>query len=136
MRSTTEIVREIHARARVLQREEDKRQLTITGGASGALVVALLAAIGLFGGSWHRPLMANYAGASLLGDSAGGYVLVAVVAFMLGIAITVILIWQQRQKETDNQGTPHVQNNNGGFLSDEAFLMATGGQKENQSKKE
>lgn len=126
MRSTEEIVRDVHVRARALQREEAQRRLTITGGACGALIVALLAVIGVYGGLWHRPLTASYAGASLLGDSAGGYVLVAVVAFMLGVTITVILKWQQRKKETDEQGTPHVQNSKGGFLDDDALAPEYG----------
>ena len=64
--------------------------------ASGALAVALMALIGRLGGLAHWPAPGGYAGASMLSDSAGGYVLAAVLAFMLGVIVTVACIRKRR----------------------------------------
>ena len=46
--------------------------------------------ISSFGGLQHEVKPTGFAGASLLADSAGGYVLAAVIAFMAGVIVMVI----------------------------------------------
>lgn len=130
MRSAEEMVRAVHVQAGALQRAKTRRRLSLTGGACGFLSVLLLGVIGAFGGLLHHPLTESYAGASLLGDSVGGYVLVAAAVFMLGVAVTTI-IKQQQKKKSDQQKTDVglVQKNDGLFLDDNALLMAAGGRK-------
>ena len=100
MRSTAEMTRAVHGRAAALRR----RRVASAGAASGALTVALLALIGRLGGLAHRPAAEGFAGASMLSDSAGGYVLAAVLAFMAGVIVAVALI-RHRKRETGRDST-------------------------------
>ena len=129
MRSVEEIRQAVHVRAGELRHRQVCRQLLLSGGACGVLSVTLLTLIGTFGDLWHRPLAQNYTGTSLLGDSAGGYVIVAVAAFMLGVVITVILKRQQQNKTTREQDRDarKDQGIGGIFLNDEEIMNAAGG---------
>ena len=90
MRTTEEIVRAVHDRARVLKRRREKACLALTGGAGAVLTCLLVLMISSFGGLQHEVRPTGFAGASLLSDSAGGYVLAAVVAFMAGVIVMVV----------------------------------------------
>lgn len=58
----------------------------------------------VFGGAAHTGGAAGvYSGASMLFESAGAYVLVALLAFMAGVAITVVLKRQQRKESKDRK---------------------------------
>ena len=98
MRSTDEMTLAIHARAKVLRREEQDKRIKLLGGASTALTAALAALIVAFGGG-HRPAGVGYAAATLLGDGAGGYVLAGVVAFMAGVATAVTCIRSRNKND-------------------------------------
>lgn len=74
-----------------MKRQQDALRLKFTGGASGALVICLVALLALFGRSGHGIEDSGYAATSLLSESAGGYVLVAVIAFAAGVVITILL---------------------------------------------
>ena len=139
MRSTEEIVWAVHVQASELRHRQANVRLLLSGGACGVLSMMLLAAVGSFGG----PLTESYAGASLLGDSAGGYILVAVAAFMLGVIVTVILKHSQNNKTAreSKQDTHQDHAGNAWFLDDEELFMAAGGKiiqenKDNQRRKE
>ena len=99
MRSTDEMTLAIHARAKVLRREEQDKRIKLLGGASTALTAALAALIVAFGGGGHRPAGVGYAAATLLGDGAGGYVLAGVVAFMAGVATAVTCIRSRNKND-------------------------------------
>ncbi len=96
MKTTEELILAVHARAATLRR----KRIASAGAASGALMVALAALIGRLGGLTHRPAAEGYAGASMLSEDAGGYVLAAVLAFMLGVVVTVACV-QGRKRKTD-----------------------------------
>ena len=134
MRSAEEIVRAVHGQADALRR----RRIMLAGGACGVLAVALLASIGIWGGLGHCPLNVNYAGASMLDDSAGGYVLVALAAFMLGVGLTAYLMWRQRRKTARelDQGFHQAPESEGVFLNDDALLVVAGGKKEVQEEEQ
>ena len=99
MRSAEQIVKAVHAEAAALRRRQARRRLTLAGGSCGILSILLLAVIETCSRLWHTPLSESYAGASLLGDSVGGYVLVAVLAFMAGVGITVFCYRYRRKRE-------------------------------------
>ena len=105
MRTAEEMMRAVHARAAALRRSRHRRQLTLTGGACGLLSAALLTSIGIFGGLRLRPVNESYAEASLLSDSAGGYVLAAVAAFMAGVIVSVLCIRRRKRAESPIQST-------------------------------
>lgn len=82
----------LHARAAELKREQDKRRLRILGSMSTAMMVCLVVAIHKVQ-AWHHGLLAGQnTGSSLLDDSVGGYVLIAVIAFIIGVIITSVII--------------------------------------------
>ncbi len=92
MRTSEERIALLYERARALRRREDEKRLILTGGASGTLLAVLLAVM------LHLDLRSGgmagnqFTGASLLGESAGGYVLVAVIAFVVAVVITVLCL--------------------------------------------
>ncbi len=106
MRTTDEMVLAVHERMNVLQRKQENRRISLAGGGCAVLGAAVVALIARFGGLRHSVLPAEYAGASLLTDEVGGYVLVALAAFMAGAAVTVIIRARRRKqapKETEKK---------------------------------
>ena len=99
MRSTDEMTLAIHARAKALRRAGENRRIALLSGASTALGLALVALIGALGGLQHRAMNADYAGASLLSEGAGGYVLAGVTAFMAGVATAVTCIRRRNKND-------------------------------------
>ena len=91
MRTSEERLKLLHERADEMQRQRDALRLKLTGGASGVLAVCLISLLAVFGKSGHGITESGYAGTSLLSESAGGYVLVAVIAFAVGVVLTVML---------------------------------------------
>ena len=81
MRSAKAFVSEIHRRAELLYRKSIRRQI------NAGLLLVLTVLIG----RPHRLSRATMAGTSLLDESAGGYVAIAVLSFMLGAAVTLYL---------------------------------------------
>ena len=105
MRTQEEMRLAVHNRMKELQRRRDNRRIAVAGSGCAALVIALVALIARFGGLRHEVLSSEYAGASLLADDVGGYVLVALAAFMAGAAIVAFLRARSRkqEKETDKE---------------------------------
>ncbi len=99
--TTEALILAVHARAAALRR----RRIASAGTASGALAIALAALIGKLGGLTHRPAAEGYAGASMLSEDAGGYVLAAVLAFMLGVVVTMACIRARRKRADRNHDT-------------------------------
>lgn len=68
-------------------------------GAVGALFAALVLVIAVFPGRWGTASVSSVYGAFLLSREAGGYVLAAVIAFVLGVAVTMLsLRWHKNHK--------------------------------------
>lgn len=102
MRSNEERIRLMHERAAGLQRERDRKNLLTGGSISAALFAGLLTL------TFYLQGMTGYTGgqftaSSLLSDSVGGYVLVAVIFFMLGVLISVALIRYQRKNRFNEE---------------------------------
>ena len=88
MRTANEMVLAVHERMTVLQKKQEKRRITAASAGTAVLGISVFLLIARFGGTRHTVLPAEYSGASLLADDIGGYILVALVAFMAGAAIT------------------------------------------------
>ncbi len=101
MRTQEEMRLAVHNRMKELQRRRDNRLIAVAGSSCATLMVALVALIARFGGLRHEVLSSEYAGASLLADDVGGYVLVALAAFMAGAAIVAFL--RARSKKQDKE---------------------------------
>ncbi len=95
MRSDEERIRLLHQRAGKLR---DQRMMRIFGAASAGLLTALTVLIVLI----DVPLQAisgeGFSASSLLGESAGGYVLVAVISFTVAVAVTLYCIRIRNRK--------------------------------------
>ena len=88
----------LHARMAALREKRERRRTTALGVGSAGLAVCLAALI--FGGSHPGGTTGPYSGAAMLFEDAGGYVLAAVLAFMLGVIVTV-LCFRRNRKEKD-----------------------------------
>ena len=101
MRSPKERLALMHRRAGELKRKEDRRRLVTAGGASLGLFAVLLGAIlsAARGGFAGYGTGGTFAGASLLPEGAGGYVLTAVIAFTAGVIVTAVLRWYRKRQE-------------------------------------
>ena len=109
MRTTEERIGQLHKRADLLEKRRNRNALTALGGLSFGLCVCLIVAITVLNGTSHRTISGQFAGASLLGDQIGGYVLVAVLSFTAAMIITVICMrrrgstkgTEEQEEETD-----------------------------------
>ena len=105
MRSAASFVREIHRRAALLRRKYAKRQILLLTAVNVCLLVSLCVMIG----TPHRIARTAFAGTSLLDDSVGGYVAVAVLSFMLGVAVTFFMR-EYLKKKTARKSAPEDKN--------------------------
>ena len=109
MKTAEERVSSLHRRMDTMRRKQEHRKTGVIGTLNIGLTACLLFL--LFGeGTAHFGGAAGmYSGASLLFEGAGGYVLVAVIAFTAAVITTVLCIrWQNKNKENhgkdDEQG--------------------------------
>lgn len=92
MLDSREMVLAVHARMDAKEKRQTRRSIAVLAGFSGVLTVALGALIAEMGGGSHRIAKTRFAGTSMLADGVGGYVLAAVLAFMMGVVVTVFCI--------------------------------------------
>ena len=97
MRSAEERVARMHERAAAIKRQEDRSRLRILGSVSAALLICLVVCMQQVQNMQNGILSGQNTGTSLLDDSAGGYVLAAVIAFIAGVVITAV-IYKYRNK--------------------------------------
>jgi len=96
-----------HAMAEILRRSSQirlrrgRRVCRVLSGAAGILMCLLILVIGLFPGGGDGSTGSVY-GAFLLSREAGGYVLAGVVAFALGVVVTLLCL-KQRKHETHEE---------------------------------
>ena len=97
MMTNEERIQALHVRMAALQRQQERRKTGAIGASSVVLTVCLLFMV--FSGGMHPGGAAGlYSGATMLFEGAGPYVLIAVVAFMAGVIVTVAII-KNRKKE-------------------------------------
>ena len=98
MRTDKERINRLHERARELQKKKERLVLAVSGGASTLLTVLLIAVM-LRTDRVYQSIAGNgFTGSSLLSESAGGYVLAAVIAFFIGVVITAVIYRYRRRK--------------------------------------
>jgi len=84
-------------RAAEIKRQEDRSRLRALGSLSGVLLVCLVVVMQQLQSLHHEILTGQSTGSSLLDESAGGYVLAAVIAFLAGVIITAV-IYKKRNR--------------------------------------
>ena len=89
MYDTTERLRRAKGAARRLVRKREQKVLRKLGATCAALTLALTGALARLTGGTPGAVQGAY-GATLLADSAGGYVLVGVAAFAAAVVLTVL----------------------------------------------
>ncbi len=98
MRTNEERIALVHRRAEALQKRRDRARVALSGVFSAVLFVSLTAAMINLIGLSPIDSVDRFTGASLLSESAGGYVLVAVVSFFAAVIITTFAIKRQKKK--------------------------------------
>lgn len=88
--STNEQVRVIMDRGELLRKRKERRITGALGSAASVLAVMLVLSIGKFAGAGSMKGSYNY-GSFLLAEETGGYVLVGLIAFLLGVVLTAII---------------------------------------------
>lgn len=89
MRSNEERLQLMHDRADKLKRRQEGRKILMGGGAFSVLMIALTVFVAQVTVRVRGTAESIYAGASMFDVSTGGFVLIAVLAFMTGVVITV-----------------------------------------------
>lgn len=93
MRTDEERIALLHQRA---QKLKDQKMLRIWGSVSVCLFACLLTAIVQIDIPFQSITNSGFVGSSLLGESAGGYVLVAVMSFVAAVCITVYCLRRRK----------------------------------------
>ena len=101
MYDTAERLRRAKRAARQLVRRQERKALRRLGTLCAVLALALTGALTHFAGSIPGAVQDAY-GATLLADSAGGYVLVGVAAFVTAVALTVVCMRLHEQEKRKN----------------------------------
>ena len=105
MRTPEERVAALHLRMAALRERKERRKTAALGAGCASLALCLMLLI--FGGGAGRGSTAGeYTGATLLFEDAGPYVLLALIAFMAGVIITVLCIRYRKKRGQDNQPAP------------------------------
>ncbi len=97
MRTAEERIRRLHSRAAELERSRDRRQIACLGSASVFFAILLSVMIAQTNDLEYSVMGDAFTGSSLLNESTGGYVLVAVIAFFAGVAVTAIIFRCRRR---------------------------------------
>ena len=93
--TSEERIASLHRRMNALQERQEtleERKTAALGAGCGVLAVCLLALIISEGRPVSGGTAGLYSGATMLFENAGGYVAIAVAAFMIGVVITVWLL--------------------------------------------
>ena len=106
MRTQKELVASLHERMAARERARAHRRVQALRAAAVAVAACLLLVI--YGGGVARQggTAGLYSGATMIFENAGAYVLVALLAFMTGAAVSVACIHKQRKErkeEKDNE---------------------------------
>ncbi len=103
MRTQEERIEALHRRARELEKQRCGRQMAGLGGISVFLAALLTFVVQMTDQKPQSFREDQFAGSSLLSESAGGYVLAAVIAFFAGVVITAVCIRMRQRKSEKTQ---------------------------------
>jgi len=90
----------MHLRAEKIQKKKDAIWMAVSSISSVLILVFLIGFVSLTDGSLHTVGEAGFSGNSMLADSAGGYVLVGVIAFIVAVVFTLACL---KIKDKDRQ---------------------------------
>lgn len=99
MRDRADRLDAMHKRADELRRKRDVLVMRVLGTASALLLVSLIGVMTLLGTAGHSVSADGMYGTSMLNESTGGYILVAIISFMLAVVITVLCFKIKKYKE-------------------------------------
>lgn len=91
MKSNEERIELMHKKAEKLRHERNKRLMAVSGSAFALIFALLVVASVRLGTQVADHAEATFAASSLFSVSIGAYVMVALIAFMIGVAITVLI---------------------------------------------
>ena len=91
MKTQEERMSMLHKRAGEIERQKNREMAACWGGISACLSVLLVSCVVMAENAMHDAAGTQMSGSSLLGESAGGYVLAAVIAFFVGVIITALI---------------------------------------------
>ena len=97
--TSEERVASLHARMDALRRMRERRKTGVIGAASAVLTICLILLVFTGGGRSAGGTVGLYSGAMMLFEEAGGYVLLAVIAFMVGVVITALCFRYRKKHE-------------------------------------
>lgn len=97
MLSNAERVEELHRRMSAIRHRKERRLTGAMGVASVSLFATLIVMLRSIGISQLGTMGHMYAGSTLLFGEAGGYVLTAIVSFVVGTVISVACIKSKKQ---------------------------------------
>ena len=103
MRSEEERILLMHARAEEIRQQREQTGMRVMGALSGALAVCLVFVMHQVTNVHQALITGEGAGSSLLSESAGGYVLIAVIAFFTGAMITALAIRYRKRNCKDHE---------------------------------
>lgn len=104
--TTEEALVEIMKRRDQIIIRRDRRACRMLSGTAGALVAVLVLVIALLPGKVTVASSGSVYGSFLLSQEAGGYVLASVVAFALGVAVTLLCLKiRERRKDQSFNST-------------------------------
>ena len=99
--TTKEALEQIMSRRERIVRQRDRRISRILSGTAGVMFAALVLEIALLPGKPGVESSGSVYGSFILSPEAGGYVLAAVIAFALGVCVTLLCLHRRKKKPTD-----------------------------------
>ena len=97
MRTAEERITALHSKMEARKAAHERNGTAAIG--AGCVLLAAFLFLMIFGGSPHPGGAAGmYSGAAMLFDDAGGYVLAAVAAFMIGVVVTAAIIGIRKRR--------------------------------------
>ena len=91
VRTQEERIAMLHKRADDIERQRNRSAAVCWCSISACLSVLLITCVVMEESAMHDAARTQMSGSSLLGDSTGGYVLAAVIAFFVGVIITALI---------------------------------------------
>ena len=103
MKTDSERIELMHKRARRIRNKDEFIRIAAYAAASIILLIGITAITMLESGAQHSIEGGQLVGTSMLDSNVGGYVLVAVIAFVVAVILTVVLIrYRDRSKKEDD----------------------------------
>ena len=115
--TTEEALAEIMRRSEGIVLRRNRRSCRRLSGAAGALFAVLVLVIALLPGRTEAASIGSVYGSFLLSAESGGYVLASVIAFTLGVVVTLLCLKMKKQKL---QGNPDSQSQKDHFAESNA----------------